>query len=47
MNIKGKTKDNGNARLDLAILCKCHELEVQYINDKPSKPKVAYVLGDR
>ena len=46
MNIKSKTKDNENARLDLAILCKRLELELKYINGKPSKPKVAYVLGD-
>ena len=46
MNIKGKTKDNGNARLELALLCKCPKLELKYINGKPSKPKAAYVLGD-
>ena len=46
MNIKGKIKDNENAHLDLAILCKHPELELKYINDKLSKPKAAYVLGD-
>ena len=47
MNIKGKTKDNENARLDLAMLCKHPELELKYINDKPSKLKAAYVLRDK
>ena len=39
MNIKSKIKDNENARLDLAILCKRPELERKYINGKSSKQK--------
>ena len=46
MNIKGKTKDNENAHLDLAMLCKRPKLELKYINGKPSKSKAVYVFED-
>ena len=45
MDIKGKTKDNVNARLDLSMLCKRPELKIVEVNGKPSKPKAVYVLG--
>ena len=45
MDIKGKTKDNVNARLDLSMLCKRPELEIVEVNGKSSKPKAVYVLG--
>ena len=45
MDIKGKTKDNVNARLDMKILFKRPELELLDRNGTIVKLKVIYVLG--
>ena len=45
MDIKGKTKDNVNARLDMIMLCKRPELELLNRNGTIVKPKIIYVLG--
>ena len=45
MNIKDKTKDNVNARLDMTIVCKRPELELLDRNGIIVKPKVIYALG--
>jgi hypothetical protein len=43
MDVKGKSKDNAKARMDLADICKRRELELQYISDgKTIKPKAKY-----
>ena len=45
MDIKGKTKDNVKARLDLAIFCECPYLELQQDgNERVYKPKATYSL---
>ena len=45
INIKGKTKDNMNAHLDMTIVCKRPELELLDRNGIIVKPKVIYALG--
>ena len=44
MNVKGKMKDNPKARMDLKVICKRPELELQEYNGKVLKPKARYVL---
>ena len=39
MNVKGKTKDNPKARMDLKVICKRPELELKEYNGKVLKPK--------
>jgi len=45
MDIKGKTKDNANARIDMKKICKRPTLELIVENDKYKKPKATYVLN--
>ena len=44
MNIKDKTKDNVNARLDMIMLCKCLKLKLLDRNGTIVKSKVIYAL---
>jgi len=45
MNISGKTKDNDKARMDLALYCRCKDLELKTTaNKKLLKPKENYTL---
>ncbi|KAG8370934.1 hypothetical protein BUALT_Bualt13G0034900 [Buddleja alternifolia] len=44
MDVKGKTKDNVNARLDLQNICKRRHLELKEVNGKYIKPKASYTL---
>ncbi|XP_020229215.1 uncharacterized protein LOC109810217 [Cajanus cajan] len=46
MDIKGKTKDNANARADLKDICKRPSLELIFENEMYKKPKATYVLND-
>lgn len=46
MNVKGKTKDNEKARMDLALICQRKDLElVPQKNGKMAKPKANYCLS--
>ena len=45
MDVKGKSKDNVNARLDMKLLCKRPELELLHRNGRTVKPKAIYALG--
>ncbi|KAJ7949303.1 Transposon protein, putative, CACTA, En/Spm sub-class [Quillaja saponaria] len=45
MNMKGKTKDNPNARMDLKLFCKRPELELKECNGKLITPKASYSLS--
>ncbi|KAG8382892.1 hypothetical protein BUALT_Bualt05G0126500 [Buddleja alternifolia] len=44
MNVKGKTKDNINACLDLQNVCKRRNLNLKEVNEKCLKPKASYAL---
>ena len=44
IDIKGKTKDNVNAHLDMTIVYKCLELELLDRNGTIVKPKAIYAL---
>jgi len=45
MNVSGKTKDNDNARMDLALYCRGEDLELKLAaNEKLLKPKANYTL---
>ncbi|XP_038713444.1 uncharacterized protein LOC120007316 [Tripterygium wilfordii] len=46
IDVKGKTKDNAKARLDLSHYCKCRALElVEYDNGKSFQPKAQFCLN--
>ncbi|KAL0379281.1 UNVERIFIED_CONTAM: hypothetical protein Sradi_3233600 [Sesamum radiatum] len=45
MDVKGKTKDNVKARLDLQDICKRRNLELKEMNGKYLKPKASYTLS--
>ncbi|KAG8367698.1 hypothetical protein BUALT_Bualt16G0100100 [Buddleja alternifolia] len=45
MDVKGKSKDNLNARLDLQSICKRWDLELKEVNEKYLKPKASYTLS--
>lgn len=46
MDIKGKTKDNENARMDIALYCARSTLESEVLgNGKVVKPKAQYTLN--
>ncbi|KAG8366038.1 hypothetical protein BUALT_Bualt17G0034500 [Buddleja alternifolia] len=45
MDVKGKTKDNVKARLDLQNICKRRDLELKEMNGKYLKPKASYTLS--
>ncbi|KAJ7963951.1 Transposon protein, putative, CACTA, En/Spm sub-class [Quillaja saponaria] len=45
MNMKGKTKDNPNGRMDLQLFCKRPELELTNVNGKLVMPKASYSLS--
>lgn len=48
MDTKGKTKDNFNARLDLADICRRKDLELQDVGGgKLKKPKAKYTLTEQ
>jgi len=45
MNVSGKTKDNDKAQMDLALYCRCKDLELKSgANGKLLKPKANYTL---
>ncbi|KAG8379137.1 hypothetical protein BUALT_Bualt07G0056900 [Buddleja alternifolia] len=44
MDVKGKTKDNVKARLDLQNICNRRNLELNEVNGKHIKPKASYTL---
>ncbi|KAG8368722.1 hypothetical protein BUALT_Bualt15G0075500 [Buddleja alternifolia] len=45
MDVKGKSKDNLNARLDLQSICNRWDLEIKEVNEKYLKPKASYTLS--
>ncbi|KAG8369231.1 hypothetical protein BUALT_Bualt15G0130100 [Buddleja alternifolia] len=45
MDVKSKSKDNLNARLDLQSICKRWDLELKEVNEKYLKPKASYTLS--
>jgi len=44
MNVKGKTKDNIKARLDLALFCNRKYMELVYDGSWVAKPRASFVL---
>jgi len=38
MDVKGKTKDNIKARMDIALFCHNKNIEVVYVRSRVSKP---------
>ena len=44
MDVKGKTKDNIKARLDVAVFCNRKNMELVYDGSRVAKPKVSFVL---
>jgi len=44
MDVKGKTKDNIKARLDVALFCKCKNMELVCDESRVAKPRASFVL---
>jgi hypothetical protein len=44
MDVKGKTKDNINARLDIALFCNRTNMELVYDGSRVVKPRASFVL---
>jgi len=45
MDVKGKTKDNFKARLDVALLCNRKNMELVCDGSRVAKPRARFVLG--
>ena len=44
MDVKGKTKDNIKARLDIALYCNRKNMELVYDESRVTKPRASFVL---
>jgi len=44
MDVKGKTKDNIKARLDIALFCNCKNMELVFDGSRVAKPRASFVL---
>jgi hypothetical protein len=44
MHVKGKTKDNIKARLDIALFCNCKNMELVCDGSRVAKPRASFVL---
>jgi len=44
MDVKGKTKDNIKARLDVALFCNYKNMELVYDGSRVAKPRASFVL---
>jgi len=44
MDVKGKTKDNIKARLDIALYCNRKNMELVYDESRVTKPKASFML---
>jgi hypothetical protein len=44
MDVKGKTKDNIKARLDLTLFCNCKNMELVCDRSRVAKPIASFVL---
>jgi len=47
MDVKGKTKDNIKARLDVALFCNRRNMELVYDGSRVAKPRGSFVLEKR
>jgi len=43
-DVKGKTKDNIKARLDVALFCNCKNIELVCDESRVAKPRASFVL---
>jgi len=44
MDVKGKTKDNIKARLDVTLFCNCQNMELVRDESRVTKPRASFVL---
>jgi len=44
MNVKGKTKDNIKARMDITLFCNLKTMELVFYGSQVAKPRASYVL---
>jgi len=44
MNMKGKTKDNIKARLDITLFCNRKNIELVFDGSRVAKPRASFVL---
>jgi hypothetical protein len=45
MDVKGKTKNNINARMNISLFCHCKNMELIYDESWVAKSKANFVLG--
>jgi len=45
MDVKGKTKDNMKARMDIHLFCHCKNMELVYDESRVANPKASFVLN--
>ena len=45
MDVKEKTKDNINARMNIALFCHCKNMELVYVRSHVTKPKANFSLN--
>jgi hypothetical protein len=44
MDVKGKTKDNIKARLDVALFCNRKNMQLDWDGSRVAKPRASFVL---
>jgi hypothetical protein len=44
MDVKGKTKDNIEARMDIPLFCHHKNMELVYVGSRVIKPKASFAL---
>ena len=44
MNVKGKTKDNIKAKINILLFCHCKNIKVVYDGSQVAKPTTNFVL---
>jgi hypothetical protein len=44
IDVKGKTKDNIKARLDISLFCNCKNMELVFYGSRATKPRARFVL---
>jgi hypothetical protein len=44
MDVKGKTKDNIKAKLDITLFCNCKNMKLVFDGSRVAKPRTSFVL---
>jgi hypothetical protein len=44
LDVRGKTKDNIKAKLDITLFCICKNMELVFDGSRVAKPRASFVL---